>query len=167
MRSFLKWIFRTVDWRSKWTKKTVEKLLLKWTNWLWAVQLGARKGRGQAMLPMQGFGRQPGNRRTTQHLDQQIPVRRVRPRPYRRRAGRAPGWPMTGRPEVGPYRPAAPCKRQGFHLPPHCCAIGIICDGDIVSQSRDHFRCWDNRFQGAGPSRSVVARARKASPRAP
>ncbi len=26
------------------------------------------------------------------------------------RAGRAPEWPMPGRPEVGPYRPAAPCK---------------------------------------------------------
>jgi hypothetical protein len=23
---------------------------------------------------------------------------------------------MTGRPEVGPYRPAAPCKKQEFHL---------------------------------------------------
>ncbi len=32
------------------------------------------------------------------------------------RAGRAKGWPMSGRPEVGPYRPSAPCKRQGFPL---------------------------------------------------
>ncbi len=25
---------------------------------------------------------------------------------------------MTGRPEVGPYRPAAPCKRQGWPMTP-------------------------------------------------
>ncbi len=34
------------------------------------------------------------------------------------RAGRAKGWPMSGRPEVGPYRPAPPCERQGFRLTP-------------------------------------------------
>ena len=28
------------------------------------------------------------------------------------RAGRAAGWSMAGRPEVGPYRGAAPCKRM-------------------------------------------------------
>ncbi len=34
------------------------------------------------------------------------------------RAGRAAGWPMAGRPEVGPYRPAAPCKRHFLHIDP-------------------------------------------------
>ncbi len=36
------------------------------------------------------------------------------------RAGHAKGWLMTGRPEVGPYRSASPCKRQGFHLTTPC-----------------------------------------------
>ncbi len=48
-----------------------------------------------------------------------IPCRALPPAGPDLRTGRAKEWLVAGRPEVGPYRPASACKRQGVQVTTH------------------------------------------------
>ena len=68
------------------------------------------------------------------------------------RAGRVAGWPMTGRPEVGPYWPAEPRKRQGFHLTiplEKCCQFL-----QIIEKTRANFPIIGKKFSNHWKKRS-------------
>ncbi len=63
------------------------------------------------------------------------------------RAGRAKGWLVTARPEVGPYRPASPCKTPDTPWrPPFTPVVRLSMTGTIIEDASR----WDSLRGGCG-----------------